>query len=226
MGRTDNAAPYAPNRPGRGATLRRMQTDVPSASTRAGPSIGSRGSSSSRFWDTVMLPQGASSSAQSTSPFHNSFSSQAGSSSSHVQAMQSFHGTTSGSSSRMLSGQPLSRRYSCRECHSVFSSQAELTQHTRTKHTHPFICELCSNTFSQRSHLNQHVRTVHNKVKPHKCHICPKAFGKKYDLQSHLVAVHGNEKPHACQWCDKKFAKRSNLTRHIHKLHPEQSHSR
>lgn len=235
MGRTDNPSPIEgiafPQRSSKGASLRRMQSEYVTGSSRTGPPLGPprprESSSRGSFWSTVMDSGRPPPSISSTSSFHSGFPS-AASSSSHVQPTQSFHvSSPTPSSSRAGSSRASSsqKRYQCPECLSVFPTSQDLSAHKQKNHpklARPFQCDLCSTGFSQRSHLNQHIRTVHNKVKPHRCQQCNKAFGKKYDLISHQDAVHSNERPHQCEFCDRRFAKRSNLTRHKEKLHKDQ----
>lgn len=234
MGRTDNSSPMEgiayPHRSSKSANLRRMQSEYLVGSSRPGPSLGSsrpRDSSRGNFWNTVMDGGRPPPSLVPSGSFHAGFPSVGGASSSHVQSLQSFHGSTASSSihragsSRASSSQ---KRFHCSDCGSSHSTPQDLAAHKQRNHpkqARPFQCDLCGTGFSQRSHLNQHVRTVHDKVKPHKCQQCNKAFGKKYDLISHKDAVHSNERPHHCEFCNKRFAKRSNLTRHKEKLHKD-----
>lgn len=212
------------------SSLRRMQSEVQLGSSRSSGPLGSsrlgssRDSPSSRFWSTVMNSNPSASPQQPT--FQSAFTTGGASSSGHIQPMPTFHGSTTASSSRSSTSRQsssASRRYTCNDCGTTYSTAKEWTSHREKHHlnTKPYKCDHCPLSFSQRSHLNQHVKTVHEKVKPHKCPDCPRSFGKKYDLSSHRDAVHIQNKPHSCDVCHRRFAKRSNLTRHIDKLHPE-----
>lgn len=226
----DGKTPYRP----KGAALRRMQSEVHVGAARPVPSLPSvrprdhPQPSRSGFWNTVLdvdrpQPHAA---LMGTTSFHQSTLIGGSSSNGQIQPSHSFHTGASMLPPRSIPGRSaLSRRFTCSDCDSSYSTAAELHAHEERHHAclqKPFQCSMCEVGFSQKSHLNQHIRTVHHKVRPHKCPQCDKAFGKKYDLSSHRDAVHANERPHACEFCDKRFAKRSNLTRHKEKLHPDQ----
>jgi len=82
--------------------------------------------------------------------------------------------------------------YSCKHCHSTFTSPWNLKVHLQTIHENvrPFSCPTCGKSFKQRIHLLGHSISTHSTLKPFKCDLCSVRFAKKWNLFDHVRKHH------------------------------------
>lgn len=167
------------HRHGKGAKLRRMQTEIPTSSR---PRDGDQRPGSG-FWETVLnQPTNSTKSPSSTGVGLGSLDS------SHSRRhRQSSHSTNSGGR-----GELNQKIYHCQLCSVTFSQKSHLTQHSRTVHERlrPHKCDQCDMAFAKRYDLTSHVDAVHSKERPYECPTCRKTFAKKSNLTRHISYIH------------------------------------
>jgi len=117
-----------------------------------------------------------------------------------------------------------SKRYKCKQCQRLFSTNHELKSHSYIHSGEkPHMCDHCGKGFRQRATLDRH-KLTHESKRNYDCDICHKKFKFKHYLVSHKL-LHTGVKPHMCTWCGLKFAQNANMQKHIRQQHThEKSH--
>ena len=105
-----------------------------------------------------------------------------------------------------------SRKFGCKLCDTICSSNKELTKHHQLKHN-ILYCDECSKAFNYPSSLAKH-KYSHKELR-FKCSDCNESFAFESKLKAHRIS-HRTLATHCCAYptCKKCFKNKGDLTRH------------
>ena len=104
------------------------------------------------------------------------------------------------------------RKYKCKYCGEISSTQKEHNSHVRKKHKNSkFICFHCDRTFDSDNALYKHERSHYNL--PYGCPECDKRFQFPYQVKTHMK-VHTQKNLYQCLHCKRKFTTNLSMLTH------------
>jgi RNase P subunit RPR2 len=118
------------------------------------------------------------------------------------------------------------KRFECRDCRKIFSSQSNLRTHITTAHLPQkrFQCDACGKFANSKSRLAVHLKTHSSLTSkltcPHKD--CSKLFHNQQSLKNHAKTCHNpNRDTFSCEICGKQLMTRSSLKDHVANTHAD-----
>lgn len=109
----------------------------------------------------------------------------------------------------------------CGACGKKFGYPNQVLRHQKNFHMGEkrFRCRHCDMMFSSQANLTQH-EIKHSEERGHKCEYCGKAFKWRKNLRTHIM-MHLDDRRHICSVCNEGFVQQTSLKYHITKRHPE-----